>query len=225
MADESIGLIYRHAGGTPNRRRTYVTLCGRENCKVSSAGTAYFLPVAACPTRLPNDDGMAEESCRLEARCSVCQLPNLSQRGSSALQKPPRFVLCPHLQDQAENHTCASFFKATPSRRPAGRNKPAQDQPSELSALGPGYAGRAAGKTTRTAARRWPRGVQSRHLWQSRSRTSTPVGGRDALNLKPDLISILIGINDIWHHFGSNDGVNSARFEHLYRLLLEDTRG
>ena len=105
----------------------------------------------------------------------------------------------------------------------AGRNKQAQDQPSELSALGPGYAGRAAGKLLAlqpdAGHEVFNRGISGNRVTDLYARWR-----RDALNLKPDLISILIGINNIWHHFGSNDGVNSARFEHLYRLLLEDTR-
>ena len=42
----------------------------------------------------------------------------------------------------------------------------------------------------------------------------------DALNLKPDLISILIGVNDTWHEFGSANGVELDRFEQVYRMLL-----
>ena len=45
----------------------------------------------------------------------------------------------------------------------------------------------------------------------------------DCWNLKPDLISILIGINDIWHEIGSQNGVELKRFEKVYRMLIEDT--
>ena len=31
---------------------------------------------------------------------------------------------------------------------------------------------------------------------------------RDCLNLKPDVITILIGVNDVWHEFGNHDGVS-----------------
>lgn len=44
-------------------------------------------------------------------------------------------------------------------------------------------------------------------------------------NLEPDVLSILIGVNDIWHEFGSGrNGVDIKRFEKVYRMLLEDTR-
>lgn len=45
----------------------------------------------------------------------------------------------------------------------------------------------------------------------------------DALNLKPDVISILIGINDTWHEKCWNNGVELDRFETIYRLLLQWT--
>ena len=45
----------------------------------------------------------------------------------------------------------------------------------------------------------------------------------DALNLKPDLISILIGVNDTWHEFANGNGVELDRYEKIYRMLLEWT--
>ena len=46
----------------------------------------------------------------------------------------------------------------------------------------------------------------------------------DGLNLNPDIISILIGVNDTWHHFGNNNGVEPDRAERIYRELLTWTR-
>ncbi|WP_176012792.1 SGNH/GDSL hydrolase family protein [Victivallis sp. Marseille-Q1083] len=45
----------------------------------------------------------------------------------------------------------------------------------------------------------------------------------DTLNLKPDFISILIGVNDIWHEFANHNGVETERFERVYRELLSWT--
>lgn len=42
------------------------------------------------------------------------------------------------------------------------------------------------------------------------------------LNLNPDVISILIGVNDVWHKFSSNNGVDTAKFEKVYTMLLEE---
>ena len=46
----------------------------------------------------------------------------------------------------------------------------------------------------------------------------------DALNLKPDLLSILIGVNDTWHEFSRQNGVELERYEKIYRMLLEWTK-
>lgn len=46
----------------------------------------------------------------------------------------------------------------------------------------------------------------------------------DAVALRPDVISILIGINDTWHEFMHGNGVEPARYEAVYRLLLNYTR-
>ena len=46
----------------------------------------------------------------------------------------------------------------------------------------------------------------------------------DALNLRPDLISILIGVNDTWHEFNSANGVEVPRYERIYREILQWTR-
>ncbi len=47
---------------------------------------------------------------------------------------------------------------------------------------------------------------------------------RDVWNHKPDVLSILIGVNDVWHDQGDNpNGVCLARWEKMYRLLLDDT--
>ncbi len=45
----------------------------------------------------------------------------------------------------------------------------------------------------------------------------------DALNLNPDVMSILIGVNDTWHAFGSNNGVEVPRYDKFYRMLLDWT--
>ena len=47
----------------------------------------------------------------------------------------------------------------------------------------------------------------------------------DALAFDPDIISILIGINDIWHRYGSGKvATTDAQFELNYRSILERIR-
>ena len=43
----------------------------------------------------------------------------------------------------------------------------------------------------------------------------------DCLNLKPDVLSILIGVNDTWHEKGSHNGVEVPRYEKFYRMLMD----
>ena len=44
----------------------------------------------------------------------------------------------------------------------------------------------------------------------------------DTINLRPTLLSILIGVNDAWFDWSSSSGSNPARFEKIYRLLLDE---
>ena len=46
----------------------------------------------------------------------------------------------------------------------------------------------------------------------------------DGWNLEPDVFSLLIGVNDVWHEFGNQNGVEPERFEKVYRMLIEDTK-
>lgn len=46
----------------------------------------------------------------------------------------------------------------------------------------------------------------------------------DCWNLEPDVISLLIGVNDVWHEFGNKNGVEPDRFEKVYRMLIEDSK-
>lgn len=44
----------------------------------------------------------------------------------------------------------------------------------------------------------------------------------DILNLRPDYMSILIGINDVWHEISRQNGVPTPKFERIYRMLLDE---
>ena len=45
----------------------------------------------------------------------------------------------------------------------------------------------------------------------------------DVWNEQPDVLSILIGINDIWHEAAWKRGVDIERWERIYRMMIEDT--
>ena len=46
----------------------------------------------------------------------------------------------------------------------------------------------------------------------------------DIINLKPDVMSILIGVNDVWHELNYTNGVDTKRFEMYYNLLIEQLK-
>ena len=45
---------------------------------------------------------------------------------------------------------------------------------------------------------------------------------RDIIKVKPDVISILVGVNDIWHGFDWNNGTGIERYEKVYTMLVEE---
>lgn len=46
----------------------------------------------------------------------------------------------------------------------------------------------------------------------------------DILNLKPDYISFLIGVNDVWHEIGRGCGVDADKYEKIYSMLIEEIK-
>ncbi|MBE5744471.1 MAG: lysophospholipase [Clostridiales bacterium] len=47
---------------------------------------------------------------------------------------------------------------------------------------------------------------------------------RDVWNEEPDIISILVGVNDVWHELQNKNGVEIDRFEKYYRDIIEETK-
>ncbi len=46
----------------------------------------------------------------------------------------------------------------------------------------------------------------------------------DIINLKPDVMSILIGVNDVWHELGDHDGVDAEKYFKIYSMLIEEIK-
>ncbi|MEX0326067.1 MAG: SGNH/GDSL hydrolase family protein [Puniceicoccaceae bacterium] len=46
----------------------------------------------------------------------------------------------------------------------------------------------------------------------------------DCLDLQPDVLSLMIGINDTWRRYDSNDPTSTEEYAGHYRSLLEQTR-
>jgi len=48
----------------------------------------------------------------------------------------------------------------------------------------------------------------------------------DIINLKPDYMSLLIGVNDVWHELGGRqNGVSAEKFEKIYDMLIAEILG
>jgi len=99
----------------------------------------------------------------------------------------------------------------------AGRNR------SDPQDLGAGYAMMAAAwfgaSHPRLGVRFLNRGISGNRVRDLKARWR-----EDCLDLKPDWVSILIGINDTWRAFDRNDPTSAADYEADYREILQETR-
>lgn len=47
----------------------------------------------------------------------------------------------------------------------------------------------------------------------------------DIINLKPDILSILIGVNDVWHELGGErNGVDAEKYYKVYSMLIQEIK-
>ena len=46
----------------------------------------------------------------------------------------------------------------------------------------------------------------------------------DLINIKPDYLSILIGVNDVWHEVDRQDGVDEEKYFKIYTMLIEEVQ-
>ena len=47
---------------------------------------------------------------------------------------------------------------------------------------------------------------------------------KDCINLQPDVITVLVGVNDVAHELYHQNGVGPALFEEVYRILLREMK-
>jgi len=90
-------------------------------------------------------------------------------------------------------------------------------------ALGSGYAAMAAGHLLADHPdwnlRILNRGISGNRITDLYSRILI-----DTINLQPNLLSVLIGVNDTWHTFKRQNGVSVPKFETVYRMFLDEVR-
>ena len=47
---------------------------------------------------------------------------------------------------------------------------------------------------------------------------------KDVLNLKPDYMSVLIGVNDVWHGIDWQNGTGLERYEKVYNTFIDEVK-
>lgn len=105
----------------------------------------------------------------------------------------------------------------------AGRDRKSADQPNRQRPMGKGYAWLAAASMLVDRPdddlQIFNRGISGHKVFQLAERWQ-----QDCLDLKPDVLSILIGVNDIWHMLnGKYDGTLET-YETDYHALVERTK-
>lgn len=104
----------------------------------------------------------------------------------------------------------------------AGRNRE-QGDANNARALGTGYAFMAASKLLRDHAGRdlriYNRGISGNKVYQLADRWND-----DCLELKPDVLSILIGVNDFWHMINGKYEGTLETYRNDFTALLERTK-
>jgi lysophospholipase L1-like esterase len=104
----------------------------------------------------------------------------------------------------------------------AGRSRPDAELPNNQKALGNGYAWFAGSHLLidrpSDKLKVYNRGISGHKVPQLAERWQ-----KDTLDLKPDVLSILIGVNDIWHGLNGQYDGTPASYERGYLALVEQT--
>lgn len=91
-----------------------------------------------------------------------------------------------------------------------------------LEALGQGYATMVAGELSLENPGSYNfvnRGISGNRTVDLYARIK-----EDMWNINPDVISLLIGVNDVLHDVHNCNGVDARRFEAVYSMIIEDTK-
>ncbi|NQU87922.1 MAG: SGNH/GDSL hydrolase family protein [Mariniphaga sp.] len=104
----------------------------------------------------------------------------------------------------------------------AGREK-RRELPNNIRSFGAGYAFISASEMLRNMANQdlviYNRGISGNKVYQLAERWQ-----KDCLNLKPNVLSILIGVNDYWHKPNGNYDGTPEIYENDFRELLNRTK-
>lgn len=103
----------------------------------------------------------------------------------------------------------------------AGRSREKAGVPNEQPGLGKGYAWMAAADilVSQPDVKIFNRGISGNKVFQLAERWQA-----DCLDIKPNILSVLIGVNDIWHTLNGNYKGTVEIYEKDYKELLERTK-
>lgn len=96
----------------------------------------------------------------------------------------------------------------------AGRDR---ENPSDV---GTGYVNLIAAELGYTVPQQFV--IENRGIAGDRSLDMLARWNNDCLKLAPDYLSILIGVNDVWHGIACNNGILADRYEVFLRMMLDD---
>lgn len=96
----------------------------------------------------------------------------------------------------------------------AGRDR---ENPSDV---GTGYVNLIAAELGYTVPQQFV--IENRGIAGDRSLDMLARWNNDCLKLAPDYLSILIGVNDVWHGIACNNGISADRYEVFLRMMLDD---
>lgn len=104
-----------------------------------------------------------------------------------------------------------------------GRNRAAENNNNDVCGLGQGYAMIAAAellsRKPSDGLQFFNRGISGNRVVDLCARIKS-----DIINLKPNVLSILIGVNDTCHEKAHRNGVAVPKYERVYRELLDEVR-
>lgn len=162
---------------------------------------------------------------------------NLSRRsfftksafGAAALASIPSIVSASIAPEKEESKDKYSIFGngntilfQGDSITDAGREK-VKELPNNAGSFGQGYAFLAASALLKTLPGKnltiYNRGISGNKVYQLAERWQ-----KDCLDLKPDVLSILIGVNDYWHKRNGQYNGTVEVYEKDYRKLLQATK-
>ncbi len=105
----------------------------------------------------------------------------------------------------------------------SGRTRSKENAPNDSQCLGSGYVLLAAGALLDEYANMKPyiynRGISGNKVFQLAERWD-----KDCIELKPGLLSILVGVNDFWHTLNGGYKGTVETYQNDYRALLERTK-